>query len=53
MVAVSNLPRMWAALLLLCSVMLGGCAGVTAGPSLQEQIEALMKEGQQLYANKK
>ena len=54
MVGKWNFKRAWMALLLLFAVVLGGCAGagVTAGPSLQEQIEALMKEGQQLYAGR-
>ena len=49
MIARWNFPRAWVALLLLTSVALGSCASV----SLQEQIDVLMKEGQQLYSEKK
>lgn len=45
--AISSLRRVWAVLLL--SVMLAGCAGLT----LQDQIAGLMKEGEQLYSEKK
>ena len=45
-------PRAWLALMLMFAVVLGGCAAVTAGVSLQDQIEALMREGRQFYANK-
>ena len=48
-----NVQRAWPALLLFVSMMFPGCGGVgPLGPSLQEQIDALMKEGQQLYAAK-
>jgi len=46
---VSTLRHKWMALLLVVSVMLSGCAGLT----LQDQIAGLMKEGQQLYSEKK
>jgi len=48
-----NLARVWAILLLLTSVTLGSCAGVTSGVSVQDQVDALMKQGQQLYSDKK
>lgn len=47
--AVSLLRHQWMALLLAVSAMLAGCAGLT----LQDQIAGLMKEGQQLYSEKK
>lgn len=44
------IPRhAWIAILLVFSAMLAGCAGI----SLQDEIEALMKEGQQSYSVKK
>lgn len=54
MVGKLHVQRVWVVLLLMFSIVLGGCAGagVTAGPSIQQQIETLMKEGQQLYAAK-
>ena len=53
MIAKSKLPGTWLALLLMFSVMLGGCAGGGfSGPSLADEIAALMAQGQQLYANR-
>lgn len=46
---VMTLRRKWVALLLVVYVLLAGCAGLT----LQDQIAGLMKEGQQLYSEKK
>lgn len=46
-----KMPRAWVAVLLTFSIMFAGCGGMTPqAPSLQEQIDALMKEGQQLYS---
>lgn len=56
MIAKWGVPRAWLALLLTFSVVLAGCAGsggvVSSGPSLADQIAALMKEAEQFYANK-
>ena len=41
--------RTWMTLLLALSLLLTGCAGLT----LQDQVAGLMKEGEQLYAEKK
>lgn len=48
-----NLQQAWRAWLLIVALAFAGCGGVgPLGPSLQEQIDALMKEGQQLYSAK-
>lgn len=54
MVAQWNVSRVWTAFVLILSLALGGCAGGGGIPgfSVQDQIDALMTEGQQLYAGK-
>lgn len=46
---VSTLRHHWMTLLLAACLMLAGCAGLT----LQDQVAGLMKEGEQLYSEKK
>lgn len=49
----SDVQRVWPALLLVFSMLFAGCGGMAPqGMSLQEQVDALMKEGQQLYSAK-
>lgn len=53
MIAKWNFARVWAIMLFLAATTLSGCAGVTPGMSVQDQVDALMKQGQQLYSDKK
>ena len=50
-----KLPRAWNAMLMIVSITFAGCGGMSPQAqtvSLQDQINALMKEGEQLYSAK-
>ena len=47
-----NPSRVWVVMLLALSLTFAGCGGMSPAMSLQDQINALMKEAQQFYANK-